>query len=198
MTVRVAVVGHLPMYARGLAATLADHGHPVDIPADVLAWARQAGDPVVFLTLAHESDWARLASLTKARADAVIVGVVADPGVRDLVRAVASGAVGVMPLDADPAAVGETLRAALGGRSLLPTDMLRALVSGSAGDDRPVTEAEVRWLRELADGTTVARLAEQAGYSERMMFRLLSGLYTRLGATNRTSALMRARDEGWL
>jgi hypothetical protein len=44
----------------------------------------------------------------------------------------------------------------------------------------------------------VARLAATVGYSERMMFRLLADLYARLGADNRTRALMRARDEGWL
>jgi DNA-binding NarL/FixJ family response regulator len=31
-----------------------------------------------------------------------------------------------------------------------------------------------------------------------MMFRLLRDLYTRLGASNRTEALMRARDRGWI
>jgi DNA-binding CsgD family transcriptional regulator len=42
------------------------------------------------------------------------------------------------------------------------------------------------------------QLAEQAGYSERAMFRLLKNIYSRLGVRNRTQALMLAKDQGWL
>jgi DNA-binding NarL/FixJ family response regulator len=92
------------------------------------------------------------------------------------------------------------VRAAQDGHSRIPIGVLRSLVAGSSGDQtrRPISDSEVRWLRELASGTTVARLAEKVGYSERMMFRLLAELYTRLGVDSRTKALMRARDEGWL
>jgi DNA-binding NarL/FixJ family response regulator len=198
MTVHVAVVGNLPMYTRGLAGTLGDHGHPADVPADILDWSRRPGRLVVFLILTREDDWGVLAALIKLRADAAVVAVIADPGLREVVRAVDAGAVGIMALDAEPAAVDETLRATLRGNSILPAAVLRSLVAGAAGAERPVTETEIRWLRELAAGTTVARLAEQADYSERMMFRLLAGVYTRLGAGNRTEALMHAREEGWL
>ena len=49
-----------------------------------------------------------------------------------------------------------------------------------------------------AGGSTVAALANQAGYSERAMFRLLHGLYQRLGVRTRTEALIRAHERGWL
>jgi DNA-binding CsgD family transcriptional regulator len=57
---------------------------------------------------------------------------------------------------------------------------------------------EMEWLRQLASGTTVAKLADGAGYSERAMFRLLRDLYQRMGAQNRTEALLKARQRGWL
>jgi DNA-binding CsgD family transcriptional regulator len=41
-------------------------------------------------------------------------------------------------------------------------------------------------------------VANLAGYSERAMFRLLRGLYARIGVRNRTEALMRAKERGWL
>jgi len=41
-------------------------------------------------------------------------------------------------------------------------------------------------------------IAERAGYSERMMFRLLRDLYQRWGVANRTEAIIHARDNGWL
>jgi DNA-binding NarL/FixJ family response regulator len=200
MTVRVAVVGRWPMYARGLAATLSEHGHPADIPAELLDWAQTPGELVVFLTLMVEDDWAALAALRQARGDAVVVGVLDEPDLAGVVRAVAAGVSGVLSLDAPADLVGDVLRAVLNGQSLVPTETLRLLVAGTTTeeDGPPLSTAEIGWLRELAAGTTVARLAEQVGYSERMMFRLLAGLYARLGATGRTAALMRARDAGWL
>jgi DNA-binding NarL/FixJ family response regulator len=57
---------------------------------------------------------------------------------------------------------------------------------------------EIGWLRDLANGVSVGRIAEGAGYSERMMFRLLRDLYARLGARNRTEALMLARERDWI
>jgi DNA-binding NarL/FixJ family response regulator len=74
------------------------------------------------------------------------------------------------------------------------------LVSRSVGEParRPITADEIGWLRRLADGVTVADLAKQVGYSERMMFRLLASVYARLGVDNHTKATIRARDEGWL
>jgi DNA-binding NarL/FixJ family response regulator len=111
-----------------------------------------------------------------------------------------AGTVGVLARDASPITARDTIRAAIAGFSLLPVDILRSFAKGFAHEEttRPLSDDEIGWLRQLADGVTVARLAEHVGYSERMMFRLLSDLYGRLGVDNRTKALMRARDEGWL
>ncbi|MEV4621562.1 DNA-binding response regulator [Asanoa sp. NPDC049573] len=200
MTLRVAVVDRLPMYARGLAVTLSEHGGPAEVPTDLLEWARRPGEPLVFLGLTEEADWGLLAALRTVRADALVVGVIDVPGLAEVVRAVAAGAAGVLDRDATPAAVADVLRATLDGRSLVPLDVLRSLVAGLTAESasRPITADEIHWLRKLADGTTVPRLAQEAGYSERMMFRLLAGLYARLGVDGRTKALIRARDEGWL
>jgi DNA-binding CsgD family transcriptional regulator len=61
-----------------------------------------------------------------------------------------------------------------------------------------ISDREIEWLRTLAAGSTVARLAEGVGYSERAMFRLLRDLYQRLGVKSRTEALMLAQQQGWL
>jgi DNA-binding CsgD family transcriptional regulator len=53
-------------------------------------------------------------------------------------------------------------------------------------------------LRHLADSGTVASLARTVGYSEREMYRLLGGVYARLGASNRTEALLLAERWGLL
>ncbi|MEV1171433.1 response regulator transcription factor [Nonomuraea sp. NPDC049784] len=200
MTVRVAVVDPLPMFARGLAATLGDEGFPADAPEDVLQWAAEPGVPLVLLAVEHDRDWARLSDLLKVQPEATVVVVLSDVTPGAYVRAVAAGAVGVLPRDASAILVRDVVRAAVNGNSLLPVDVLRTLVANSTDDQPPrlLSDNEIEWLSQLADGMTVAQLAERVGYSERMMFRLLSGLYSRLGVGNRTRALMRAREEGWL
>jgi DNA-binding NarL/FixJ family response regulator len=65
-------------------------------------------------------------------------------------------------------------------------------------DTGPLTAQEIDWLRRLTDGTSVSRLADHVGYSERMMFRLLAQTYAKLGVDNRTKAIIQARDRGWL
>jgi DNA-binding NarL/FixJ family response regulator len=93
--------------------------------------------------------------------------------------------------------------AAVNGHTLLPIGVLRALASSAAAgpiatDAQMPAPRETEWLRQLAEGRSVARLANAAGYSERMMFRLLRELYDRLGVRSRTEALMRARERGWI
>ena len=51
---------------------------------------------------------------------------------------------------------------------------------------------QAEWLRSLSQGMTVDELADRAGYSERAMYRQLRRLYERLGAANRTEALLQA------
>lgn len=200
MTLRIAVVDPLPMFAHGLMATLRDEGLAAVVPDDLLAWIRAPGTALVLLTVADGHDWARLADVLSARPDTLVIAVLAEIDLSTHVRALSSGAVGVLPRDASPSTVREVVGAAARGNSLIPVEVLRGIMSrvGGAEPVRSLSDAEIGWLRQLADGVTVGRLAQQVGYSERMMFRLLADVYTRLGAGNRTKAIMRARDEGWL
>ncbi len=61
-----------------------------------------------------------------------------------------------------------------------------------------VEAQEVQWLRRLASGTTVATLAEALGRSLPEMYRALSTTYAKLGATNRTEAVLYAARCGLL
>ena len=200
MAARVAVVDPLPMFACGLAATLGEEDRAVETPDDVLAWLGHPQSAVVLLTVLDDRDWLTVAEILRVRPDAVVVVVAADAGPGTYIRAVTSGAAGVLPRDAPAVLVRAVVQAAQDGRALLPVEVLRELVTG-AGDRRParpLSDDEVAWLGQLADGSTVAQVANRAGYSERMMFRLLGDLYARIGTTNRTRAIMRARDEGWI
>jgi DNA-binding NarL/FixJ family response regulator len=200
MTVQVAVVDPLPMFARGLVETLNDEGHRAGTPEDIVGWVRGSGFPTVLLTISDERGWALLADILRVRPDAAVIAVLPVADAEAYVRALAAGAVGVLPREAPPGTVRDAVRAVLAGRSLLPIEVIRRLLAGQEYEDppRPLSDEEITWLRQLADGSTVASLADRVGYSERMMYRLLSKLYTRIGAANRTRAIMLARDRGWV
>ena len=127
--------------------------------------------------------------------------MLADHNLTSYVRAICAGAASAIPRCAEPGLVQRAFEAAVDGSSLLPVAALRAMTvgapNGEVGSTSP-SEEERSWLRQLAQGSSVADLAEHAGYSERMMFRLLHALYEKLQAPNRTVALIRACDEGWL
>jgi DNA-binding NarL/FixJ family response regulator len=200
MPIRIAVSDPLPMFGNGIAAVMRSVGHAVESPDDLLTWAEQAGPHLILLTLLGPADWTLLAALHDARPHAALVAVIENGDVAGSVRALTAGAVSVMAREADPETVRSVLSAVAVGRSLLSVDVVRALTSSQPPPpvERVPPEAEIAWIRHLAQGLTVARLAQHAGYSERMMFRLLRALYERWGVANRTEAIVHARGKGWL
>jgi DNA-binding NarL/FixJ family response regulator len=198
---RIAVSDPLPMFRRGVANVMQNSGYDVESPQDLLAWTAAGGArAVVLLTLLRPADWTLLVTLRELRSAVTLIAVIENGDLALSVRALGSGAVGVMAREADFDTVRDVLAAAISGRSVLPIEVVRALTT--TGDvqrpDRIPPEMEISWIRQLTQGLTVARLAERAGYSERMMFRLLRDLYQRWGVANRTEAIIHARDNGWL
>ncbi|MGW4129845.1 DNA-binding response regulator [Amycolatopsis japonica] len=198
---RIAVSDPLPMFRRGVADVLQNSGYDVESPVNLLAWVAAGDDrAVVLLTLLRPADWTLLVTLRESRSTVTLIAVIESGDLALSVRALSLGAVGVMAREADFDTVRDVLVAATSGRSVLPVEVVRALTA--TGDvqrpDRIPPETEISWIRQLAQGLTVARLAEGAGYSERMMFRLLRDLYRHWGVANRTEAIIHARDNGWL
>jgi DNA-binding NarL/FixJ family response regulator len=155
----------------------------------------------VLLTLDSTDDWKLLSQLGKANAHVLVVAILADTSVRSYLQAILAGAVTAVPRNALPETVRQLIEAVVAGRSVLPVEVVRALASPRAAaaenHDLP-SPREIDWLRQLASGTTVAQVADSAGFSERAMFRLLRELYSRMGTRNRTEALMLAKERGWL
>jgi DNA-binding NarL/FixJ family response regulator len=199
--VRIAISDPLPVYRLGLMTILGGPGFEPQTDEELLAWSRQEQQSVVLLTLLSADDWTLLARLRQARSDTLLIAVLPETSIRSHVQAILGGAVAAMARDAPPKTVRKVLKAAVDGRSMLPVEVVRALATSQwqQEDDQNVpSPQELDWLRELASGTTVARLADHAGYSERAMFRHLREIYVRIGARNRTEALMRAHERGWL
>jgi DNA-binding NarL/FixJ family response regulator len=206
MHVRVAIADPLPTFRRGMQTVLGDAGLASEIfesqaPDDLHAWLDDEERKVVLMTLDSADSWELFAELHRNEPRAVLVAMLDDLVLADYVRAVEAGAAAAIRRDAPPDEVCRVFRAAVDGQSVLPTGILRAIVANRPppGQEPDIpNDDELTWLRQLARGGTVAGLAKDAGYSERMMFRLLRDLYTRLGATNRAEALLRAQKRGWL
>lgn len=195
----VAVLDPLPFFQRGVVEALTSDEILVEAPADIGAWVAQGGQRVVILTLASPADWALLEQLSVTTPVVAVLEENTDPL---SIRALRLGAGSVVPRSATVTTMRRALEAVLAGDAIVSRSVVRSLVASSrlhaSSAPPPLGEEEVRWLRQLASGVTVARLATMAGYSERAMYRLLNGIYDRMGVTNRTEALIKADAHGWL
>jgi DNA-binding NarL/FixJ family response regulator len=200
MVVRIAVTDPLPVFRRGVMAILRDAGFEPEAPEDPLAWARDRQAAALIVTLLSNNDWELLETLHRSTADTVLVALLEQVTVETSVRALRAGAVCILPRDTSPVALSQAFSAAMNGQTLISLDVLRALtITGPpALEDEHPSPQEREWLRGLSRGETVAHLGTESGYSERMMFRLLRDLYTRIGAHGRTDALIKAQAKGWL
>jgi DNA-binding NarL/FixJ family response regulator len=202
VAVEVAVVDPLPLFRDGAVAALAANGHAVQTPTDVVAWARQVKNAIVVLTVRSEDDWAVLGRLCATEpAPCSVVVLLDEDSVAAGVRAVRTGARSVLMRNASAGMLRRAAAALLDGQSVLPASVVAALSAGIGavgGRSVALSTEKLVWLRALAAGRTVAQLAEQVGYSERAMFRLLRSLYREMGVHGRVEALMVAQANGWL
>jgi DNA-binding NarL/FixJ family response regulator len=191
----VAVLDPLPLFSRGAATVLAAAGYEVQVPEDLLSWAGSRRPAVVLLTLLAAPDWELLVPL-RDMAEVAVVAVLQDlhPAA---IRAVRMGARSVLPRAASPAVLLRTVEATADGQAVLPAEVLSMVTAPQAGL-AILSEERLSWLRRLAAGSTVAELADNAGYSERAMFRILKQVYRDMGVDNRMQAVLRAQELGWL
>lgn len=201
MPVDVAIVDPLPFFRYGIGAILSAIGHTVEEPRDVVEWAQGRRDCLILLSLCTEHDWSTLSQLCDGGLGRLVIALVDDGSDLTGARAVRAGARSVLAREVTISALERAVAATLDGEAVMPAGVAQALAEGV----RPVpvhnsglSAQQLLWLRRLAAGSTVARLAEDAGYSERAMFRLLQALYRKLGVQNRIEAVLRAQELGWL
>ena len=197
--VHVVIVQMPPIYRYGLSALIRAVGMrcSATASAEELRGALETpGRTVVVL----EGGAAAGLSQTRgaSRDDLSVVHVVPVVTAVTYADAMRSGATGVVAVDAEPHHAVDVIRAAATGNTLLRAEVARSLCRPTAAPAPQVSVRERVWLRQLGDGATVAGLARSEGYSEREMYRRLSSLYHRLGAGNRTGALVLAERWGLL
>lgn len=196
----VAVVTPYPALRRGLTALLSAAAFAPEEPDDPLAWVSADGHRAVVLAVEKGQDVELVVDLRREREDLVVVALLPEPTPETIRGALLAGACSVAGWDASPEELVALLDAGLKARSVLPTAVARRLAMGMAEepDSAVLTPEQVEWLRALAAGATVQQLAEEVGYSEREMYRLLRSVYDRLGVRNRTEALVWAARRGIL
>jgi DNA-binding NarL/FixJ family response regulator len=192
----VAVVDSVPIYRRGLVALCAAAGlQAVEaVSLDELQGNSELVGVVIVLRL--ESDWELLARLQEA-GPPVLLAVVLSFDPPTIQRALLGGARGIIDWSADPCELTTALRQAVEGKTILPNELWRELLT-DAVEPTGISQAELSWLRDFAAGLTVSSVADKAGYSERELYRHLASLYRRLRVAGRTEALLWAQQAGLL
>jgi DNA-binding NarL/FixJ family response regulator len=198
----IAIADVSPARRRGIAAALEEAGHEVhelEAPAALVEWLRRPGDRAAVLCALEPAGRELLRRAREADADAVLVALVEGGDARAIRTALMDGATAAASVDAPLDELTQVVGVALAGKVVLDAPVAEALARGCLGPellDCAVSDPEVDWLRGLARGDTVAELAEAAAFSEREMYRQLGALYERLGAANRTQAIVRAAQLG--
>jgi DNA-binding NarL/FixJ family response regulator len=195
----VVLVGLPPVYAHGLSVGISTTGPRSRIVqgTEELGLPPEEGRTLVAVmpSGAHQ----HLAGLDGLRHPTV--HVLADASELAYSAALRAGATGAFAHDAELADIVRIVLCAGLGLTLLPVDVARALNRRSVGPRPHLTNLDLQYLRMLANGATIASISRRFNHSEREMYRLLSSTYQRLGARNRTDALLLAQrfdllDEG--
>ncbi|MGS2646382.1 response regulator [Streptosporangium sp. LJ11] len=110
-------------------------------------------------------------------------------------RALAAGVRGFIPKDASADELATAIRKVhAGGRYLDPEMAASAMMAGES----PLTERERGALELAAQGASVAEIAAALHLTQGTVRNYLSSAITKLGATNRITAIRSAQQKGWL
>ena len=119
--------------------------------------------------------------------------------------ALRAGATGFLLKDAGPVLLGEAVRAAARGRSLISPSITRRMLATFAGSDAstppaqpidPLTEREEQVLLTIARGRTNSEIADELHISLSTVKTHIASLMAKLGARNRVEVAMWAYETG--
>lgn len=196
----VGVVNAPPVYLTGLREILSEFGYSLELVSDPGQWLQRHRDGAILVCIDDRVDLDVVVELTANDPDAVVVTLVDDISVSSVQASLMAGASGSIGKNAGIAELARAFDAAMNHQSILPSGVARRFAEELRYVEPPsgVDTDEIGWLRQLANGMTVAELGRRVGYSEREMYRRLRRLYFRLGVSDRTSALLKAVRLGWL
>ena len=200
MQQRIAVAGASPTWRRGISVTLEGFGYVVADLGTISQWHPGDGSAVV-MSVDDAGALREINRFVDEHPHIPVVAVMSDLSASSYASAVRHGVCAVVDEEDPEDLLVSVVSNVLDGRVVVPHHIVQAMahhVPDRTELDRWLSGDELNWLRSMARGTTVAVLAEDAGYSERAMFRNLKALYRRLGVGNRTEALLWASQNGLL
>ncbi|HEY8345989.1 MAG TPA: response regulator transcription factor [Symbiobacteriaceae bacterium] len=124
-----------------------------------------------------------------------------------IVQGLRAGARGFLLKDASRDAILGAVRAAARGESLLSPKVMARLVTHLAASPgrhprpeaaSPLSERETEVLHLVAEGLRSKEIADRLEISERTVKAHLTSIFTKLGATSRAEAIVRAMERGLL
>ena len=199
----IGVVDQCPARRYGLVTMLSERGYCVRASVDIRALqdnGESSDSPAVLIYSCDDGDISVIDSILLTWPDVPIVVLLAQASVTNYRRALHTGAIAVLSVDAELKEIAHAVGGAVSGLITLPHRAAEAVATTRQAADSPaiLNDHEIVWLDHLARGTTVTKLAGEAGYSERAMYRQLSLMYRKLGVQNRTQALLLAAQDGLL
>lgn len=197
----MAVLDPVPLLRLGVIAALGG-GTSLESAELLAAWLTGGRPCLLLIGLldADDDSWAVLAGLRRSPQVRTVAMLATCTEVL-AARAMRTGAVHVLPRNADPDELRRVVHEARRGVVSVPLATLRtAMALRRAGPTAAASpsEEELDWLRALGRGDTVSAIAQARHLSERVLYRRLNLLYGKLGVAGRTQALILGRDEGWL
>ncbi len=180
---------------------LAEAGFSIADCAALADWKRGRDGVAVILGAAADPALKDLSGFAGDHPHIPVVVVLREISLADYANAIRSGATAALGEDEPTEALVWVVQAALQDRVSVPLTVMQSMaarIPAAPDADAWIVPHEAEWLRGLAAGTTVAGLAESAGYSERELFRMLHELYVRIGVGNRTEAIIWATRHGLL
>jgi DNA-binding NarL/FixJ family response regulator len=186
----VEIFGGLIAYNEAVLAQLAHYGFDQGPRGLGAVW-------VAVMHCDDEGRWEQLEGLS-ADPDCVVVAVVPTLDLDGYIRALSSGASGVVYLDMPSAITADVVKAAAHGEVLLPRQAAQnlAVLAKREQPRSDLNDAETTLLRSVASGRTIVDLARDLNYSERTVRRHLQNTYIKLGVQNRSAAIAAAARLG--
>lgn len=198
MTV-VSIIHGVPAYRHGLGTRLTALGFEV-LEADCAETMKDLRCDICLVHVPRGVQPTCIATPEPEHGDVPLVALIEDATPARFREALNAGLEGVVAVDAQLQDIVDAVHATLAGRVSLPIGMAQALAHGhqNAPAGLALEPERIEWLRKLAQGVPIARIGEEAGYSERHMYRAMRDLYRAMGVRSREQAIVRGALWGLL
>lgn len=207
--IRVLVWARSAVMRAGLEALVReDPGFEILVPqfrsADLLTAIRDCAPDVILLDTGDNLNIPPLPDVLSAPDAPSVVALIERPLRSGILRLLQSGVRGLLPREAHPEEIADSLSAVHRGLAVMSPEILDSLVPAiaelPASDDLPIgeplTPREIEVLAMLADGAGNKEIARSMKISEHTVKFHVSSILNKLGAATRTEAVTRGYKEG--